>query len=46
MSECQKKIREAKFHVDFIKSRIDKVIELVGESKFVVQELKKIKELL
>lgn len=44
--ETQKKISEAKFMISFIISEIDKAIDLAGEQKPLIDQLKKIKELL
>lgn len=44
--ETLDKIKEAEFHVEFVKSKLDKAIELAGEGTILSKMLKEIKELL
>jgi len=44
-SEVEKKIKEAKFHIEFIKSRLDKIVEMSG-SKMIKKEIEAVKDLL
>jgi hypothetical protein len=46
MSATKGKIKELKFHINFIISEVDKAIELADQNKVLITKLKKIKELL
>jgi len=45
-SAVKKNLDNAKFQIAFIKSEIDKAIELASEQKLLKQQLRKIKDLL
>ena len=45
-NEMKKKLGEARFHISFIKSEIQKAIDIVDPKSIIGQRLKKIKEII